>query len=199
MVVPGSDFLGDLGKPFHGPARLSSHMYATTSEARLNGDAERSDADRAPTVPESDLGSVFDADAPGLYRTILAFTGGRGDVAEEAVAEAFARAAAHTGELRDPVAWLYRVAFNVATDELRRERRQRTSPAPTASPPPEVSGLMDALKKLPPRQRAAIVLFHVGDLPVAEVAQRMGIAQPTVRVHLVRGRRRLGELLGEDE
>lgn len=170
-----------------------------TSGVRLNGDAERIDADRPSAVPERDLGAVFDTDAPGLYRTILAFTGGRGDIAEEAVAEAFARAAARTGELRDPVAWLYRVAFNVATDEIRRERRQRPPPGPTSSPPPEVAGLMEALEKLPPRQRAAIFLFHVSDLPVVEVAKRMGIAQPTVRVHLVRGRRRLGELLGDDE
>ncbi len=167
-------------------------------EAGLSEDAERVDE---PTVTGAplDLGAVFDADAPGLYRTILAFTGGRGDVAEDAVAEAFARAAARSEPLRDPVAWLYRVAFNVATDELRRERRQRDTVVPPASQPPEVAGLMEALRQLPPRQRAAIVLFHVVDLPVALVAKRMGIAQPTVRVHLVRARKRLGELLGDDE
>ena len=44
-----------------------------------------------------------------------------------------------------------------------------------------------------------MVLFYVLDLPVAEVAARMGIAAPTVRVHLMRGRRRLRDLLGDDE
>jgi DNA-directed RNA polymerase specialized sigma24 family protein len=37
------------------------------------------------------------------------------------------------------------------------------------------------------------------DLDVAEVAHRMGVAEPTVRVHLYRGRKRLRELLGTEE
>ena len=48
---------------------------------------------------------------------------------------------------------------------------------------------------LPLRERAAMVLFYVLDLPVADVAARMGVAAPTVRVHLMRGRRRLRDLL----
>jgi RNA polymerase sigma factor (sigma-70 family) len=58
---------------------------------------------------------------------------------------------------------------------------------------------MDGLRRLSPNQRAAIVLRHVMDLDVAEVARRMGIATPTVRVHLHRGRVRLRELLGTEE
>ncbi|MGH2539163.1 MAG: hypothetical protein ACRDGK_01430 [Actinomycetota bacterium] len=41
------------------------------------------------------MGVVFEAHAAPLYRTILAYTGGRADIAEEAVGEAFARATAH--------------------------------------------------------------------------------------------------------
>jgi RNA polymerase sigma-70 factor (ECF subfamily) len=58
---------------------------------------------------------------------------------------------------------------------------------------------MQALRELSPNQRAALVLRHVVDLDVAEVAARMGIAAPTVRVHLHRGRNRLRELLGAEE
>ena len=58
---------------------------------------------------------------------------------------------------------------------------------------------MDGLRRLSPNQRAAIVLRHVMDLDVAEVARRMGIATPTVRVHLHRRRVRLRELLGTEE
>jgi DNA-directed RNA polymerase specialized sigma24 family protein len=43
------------------------------------------------------------------------------------------------------------------------------------------------------------VMRHVLDLDVPEIAHRMGIAQPTVRVHLHRGRSRLRELLGAEE
>jgi RNA polymerase sigma-70 factor (ECF subfamily) len=58
---------------------------------------------------------------------------------------------------------------------------------------------MRALRKLSPNQRAAVVLRFEADLPVDEVARRMGIASPTVRVHLHRGRARLRELLGAEE
>jgi len=55
----------------------------------------------------------------GVYRTLYAFTGGRADVAEDATAEAFARALAQRDDLRDPLAWIYRAAFRVGIDELR--------------------------------------------------------------------------------
>jgi len=152
-----------------------------------------------------DLDALFRDESDGVYRTLYAFTGGRGDVAEEAVAEAFARAIAQSDELRDPLAWIYRVAFRVAIDDLRRETREANRAPATArdadpaATPPELLGLLDALRRLSPNQRAAVVLHHVLGLETDEVAHRMGIAPPTVRVHLHRGRRRLRELLGTEE
>ena len=153
-----------------------------------------------PTDAPHDLDAVFREHATGVYRTLYAFTAGRAAIAEEATAEAFARAIAHTATIRDPVAWIYRTAFRVAAAELRRERRE----------PPEAEGragegarglerLVDALRGLSPNQRAAVVLRYEADLPVAEVARRMGINAATVRVHLHRGRGRLRELLGVEE
>jgi RNA polymerase sigma-70 factor (ECF subfamily) len=150
----------------------------------------------APTAV--DLDALFRSEGDGVYRTLLAFTGGRADIAEEATAEAFARAIAKDDTLRDPLAWIYRVAFRVAIDELRRDRHRGTLIDAPASPP-ELAGVVDALRKLSPNQRAAIVLRHVIDLDVTEVAKRMGIATPTVRVHLHRGRARLRALLGSEE
>jgi RNA polymerase sigma-70 factor, ECF subfamily len=175
-------------------------MDAATVEVDLAGHSRRVRSEGVLRDATPDLGAIFDANAAALYRTILAYTGGRSDVAEEAVAEAFARAAAQFDRIRDPVPWLYRVAFNAATDELRRDRRrgQGGDPEP-AQPPAEASELFDALRNLPPRERAAMVLFYVSDLPVSEVASRMGVATATVRVHLMKGRRRLRELLGDDE
>lgn len=169
------------------------------TEARLSPDAVHPRSRRAREVEPLDLGDVFEAHAAPMYRTILAYTGGRADVAEEAVGEAFARATAHGEALRDPAAWLYRVAFNVANDELRRERRHGGEPPDTPQWPPETAGLFHALKQLPPRERAVMALFYVLDLPVADVAERLGVASATVRVHLTRGRRHLATLLGDDE
>jgi len=169
------------------------------TEARLTRDAADPRSRRAHEVESLDLGAVFEIHAAPMFRTILAYTGGRADIAEEAVGEAFARASAHADALRDPAAWLYRVAFNVANDELRRERHHGGEPPDTSQPPPEVAGLFEALKQLPPRERAVMTLFYVVDLPVADVAARLGVATATVRVHLTRGRRHLARLLGEDE
>lgn len=119
-------------------------------------------------------------------------------MAEDATAEAFARALAHPEPLRDPVAWIYRVAFRVAIDEVRREGRQ--GPATDGEvAPAELVGLIDALRRLSPNQRAAVVLRHVDDLDIEEVAARMGVSRATVRVHLHRARGRLRELLGTEE
>jgi len=145
-----------------------------------------------------DVDTLFRTEGDRVYRTLYAFTGGRADIAEEATAEAFARALARPEPLREPIAWIYRVAFRLAIDELRRDRR-RGSTIERAAPPPELLGVVDALRKLSPNQRAAIVLRHVLDLDVDEVAKRMGIAAPTVRVHLHRGRARLRDLLGSEE
>jgi RNA polymerase sigma-70 factor (ECF subfamily) len=168
-------------------------------EARLTPDAFRPERARSRKAEPLTLAAVFEVHAAPMYRTILAYTGGRSDIAEEAVGEAFARASAQADSLRDPAAWLYRVAFNVANDELRRERRERTPTPPEMHPAPEVAGLFDALKQLPPRERAAMALFYVLDLPISEVASRLGIASATVRVHLTRGRRHLAALLGDEE
>jgi RNA polymerase sigma factor (sigma-70 family) len=145
----------------------------------------------------SDLDALFREEGDAVYRTLYAFTGARADVAEEATAEAFARAVAQGDALRDPLAWIYRVAFRVAIDALRADRR-RGPQVDIAIPPPELAGLTDALRQLSPNQRAAIVLRHVLDLDPEEIAHRMGIAQPTVRVHLYRARKRLRELLGDE-
>jgi RNA polymerase sigma-70 factor (ECF subfamily) len=151
------------------------------------------------TIQAHDFDALFRRSGAGVFRTLYAYTGGRRDVAEEATAEAFARALARSETIRDPVAWIYRTAFRLANEELRAERRRGASPPEGEAPPPELTGLIDALRRLSPNQRAAIVLRHVLDLEVAEVARRMGIAAPTVRVHLHRGRKRLRELLGDEE
>jgi RNA polymerase sigma-70 factor (ECF subfamily) len=148
---------------------------------------------------DHDFDALFRDESPGVYRTLYAYTGGRADVAEDAVAEAFARALAHASTIRDPVPWIYRTAFRLANEELRRGSRQGNQAADAEVPPAELEGVIEAIRQLSVNQRAAIVLRHVADLDVGEVASRMGIATPTVRVHLHRGRQRLRRLLRDEE
>jgi RNA polymerase sigma-70 factor (ECF subfamily) len=174
-------------------------MVVSRTEARLSRDATNADVGSDAGGWRPVLGGLFEAHAAAMYRTILAYTGGRGDLAEEAVGEAFSRAAARAAGLRNPVAWLYRVAFNVANDELRREGRDGVGVRDPVQQPPDRSEVLEALKRLPPRERAVMALFYVVDLPVREVAARLGIGAATVRVHLTRGRRHLAALLGDEE
>jgi hypothetical protein len=106
-----------------------------------------------------------------LWRAIVAYAGGRADVADEAVAEAFARAIERDGQVRDPKVYLYRVAFRVAASEL----RQRTEAPIEEAVVEDVLPLGDlgpALRQLSPAQRAAIFLHYEADQPVREVAVR---------------------------
>ncbi len=147
-----------------------------------------------------DYEQVFRDVAPGLWRAIYAFTAGRRAVADDAVAEAFARALEQAGQIRDPVPWLYRTAFRLAAQDLRRERREpEPGPDQAAASAAGLGALVPALRQLSPAQRAAVVLRYEADLPVQEIAARMGTSVGAVKVHLFRGRRRLRELLGNEE
>jgi DNA-directed RNA polymerase specialized sigma24 family protein len=57
---------------------------------------------------------------------------GRGDLAREATAEAFARLVANAGSVSEPRGWLYRTGYRVVIDELRREQRTAGSVPDTA-------------------------------------------------------------------
>jgi RNA polymerase sigma-70 factor (ECF subfamily) len=145
---------------------------------------------------------VFRDAAPALWKTIYAFAAGRRAVADDAVAEAFARGLEHADQIRDPVPWLYRTAFRIAAADLRRERRERElepEADQAAASAAGLAALVPALRQLSPAQRGAVVMHYEADLPVREVASRMGTSAAAVRVHLFRGRRRLRELLGDDE
>lgn len=124
------------------------------------------------------------------------------------VQEAFARASARWSQLRSyevPEAWVRRVAMNLAAERARRLRRQarallRVGPPPQVpSASVEALALLDALRALPIRHRQAIVLHHLVDLPVEEVAQTLSVPSGTVKSWLARGRRALAARLGDAE
>jgi RNA polymerase sigma factor (sigma-70 family) len=98
----------------------------------------------------------------------------------------------------------FRVAVNLAKSHLR--RRQATSfglvsplerrDADPAARSVDWLGMVDALAALSGRQRSCVVLVDYADMDAATVAEILGMAEPTVRVHLMRGRRVLRERLG---
>ena len=138
---------------------------------------------------------VYRAEALKMWRALVGFTGDR-EIANDAVAEAFARAIRDRSSIRDLRAWTWVVAFRIASAEL----RERTVPldAPQAhgdEPTASVPELVRALRLLPTNQRLALVLHDYADRPTSEVAAILGCSRATVHVHLSRGRRKLRELL----
>jgi RNA polymerase sigma-70 factor (ECF subfamily) len=104
-------------------------------------------------------------------------------------------------EVIDRRAYLYRTVLTVATDHHRRTlaRRLREMKAAPRERVPDFAELdfevLDAVGRLSVQQRAAVFLTYWEDLPVDVVGQRMGVSPGTVKRHLARARKRLGELL----
>jgi RNA polymerase sigma-70 factor (ECF subfamily) len=128
---------------------------------------------------------------------VLAFSGDP-DVASDAVAEAFAQALRRGSALRDPERWLWRTVFRIAAGEMK-ERGRRSVRMPEGSYEMEDAtvDLVAALATLSERQRSAVVLHHAMGFPTREIAAILGSTPAAVRVHLMRGRRRLREALGD--
>jgi RNA polymerase sigma-70 factor (ECF subfamily) len=143
---------------------------------------------------------LYRAEGERLWRALLGYSGDR-DVASDAVAEAFAQALRRGEALRDPRRWIWRAAFRIAAGELKRRRQGATmieTASSSESPIPMLDVVM-ALKQLSANQRAAVVLHHYADYPVREVASILGSTSAAVRVHLMRGRKRLRQLLEDDD
>lgn len=131
-----------------------------------------------------------------MFRALVAYTG-LAEVARDAVGEAFAQALAREHELRDPAAWVWRVAFIVARAELR--ERHQMQPATDVERSYELgeptTDVFETLSRISPNQRLCVVLHDYADRPTTEIAELLGISRATVHVHLSAGRRRLRLLL----
>ncbi|MCH8130630.1 MAG: SigE family RNA polymerase sigma factor [Acidobacteria bacterium] len=90
------------------------------------------------------------------------------------------------GSLDDPEAYLFRAVLNESRSVRRLVRDDHVEQAP--DPLPEV---IEALRRLPMRQRAAAYLVYYADLSVAEAAELMGCAPGTVKWYLHDARLRL--------
>lgn len=140
-------------------------------------------------VSDDEFSEFYLAQRDRCLRAVVA-SGLRPDAAEEAVAEAFARAWSHWPRVRAlerPEAWVVRTAVNADISWWRRRRRE----SPTDDPPDAVqpvasdrTDLMAALHRLPPKQREVVVLRHLLDLSTQQTADHLGIAPGTVASQL---------------
>jgi RNA polymerase sigma-70 factor (ECF subfamily) len=155
---------------------------------------------------EGDFADFYSATWPRTLTVVYALTGDRG-TAEEVAQEAYVKAWSHWNKVShydQPAAWVRQVATRLAVSRWRRSRvaatwlsRQRERE--TAPPPDETTtALVRALQEIPEAQRRAIVLHHLADLPVAEVARIERCPVGTVKARLSRGRTALAALLADE-
>jgi RNA polymerase sigma-70 factor, ECF subfamily len=138
---------------------------------------------------------------------IYAMIGNR-DEAQECVQEAFVRAWAHRRKLdraEHPEAWVRTTAYRLAVSRWRKTSRARRpadravgAATEAAAPSENHVALVAALKQLPDAQRQALVLHHIADLPVHDVAREVGVPEGTIKARLSRGRAALALMLADE-
>lgn len=138
--------------------------------------------------------TVFARHGATIYRYLRRRVGE--DLAEELVAETFARAFRARGRF-DPrgewaLPWLYGIAANLLRMHRRTEERRLGSSLDAVALGP---ALAEALAGLPPGQREVLLLHAWADLAHDEIAAALGISTATVRSHLHRARARVAERL----
>lgn len=167
---------------FDGPA---PYMYMTSGKLRDKADFER----------------FCEAEFRSLVR-LLRYCGLDGSGSQDLAQEALARTWQHwtrVSRMDYPPAWTRRVALNLARSKRRRlmiERRVLNRMTPQ-EPAALVDHVLDsivltrAISALPGRQRDAVVLRHLLDLPYAEVADALGVPISTAKSLVQRGVKRL--------
>ncbi|WP_308113924.1 RNA polymerase sigma factor SigM [Kineosporia corallincola] len=144
--------------------------------------------------------------ADRLWAVALRTTGDPEEAAD-AVQDAMVSALRYADHYRGDAAvstWLHRIVVNAALDRLRRRAARPSVPLGER----DVMGNRDehgatvarldvraALAKLPDAQRVALVLVDLEDVPVAEAAQLLGVAEGTVKSRCSRARVALAQIL----
>lgn len=146
-----------------------------------------------------DFETFYAAEFQRVYKAIYLTSGSR-DVAHDMTQEAFKLAFVRWRRLRDkPWAggWVMTTALNLL-------RKERARPAETElraeALPPVFDGsdlaAIESLRSLPHRQRAAALLYYLGDIPVHEIAEVMHVADGTVKALLSQARESLRTIMG---
>lgn len=173
---------------------------------------EGAEPERAPSMtwwdtrvsdPTAEFTRFFEVEFQAVVRTAYFIVHDR-QRAEDVAQEAFTQLYVHWAKVaayQRPDAWVRRVAIRTAVRAAGRERRRSELEKETDYPAGERAqdvDLIRAVRQLPPQQRAAVALFYFEDRPLAEIAHILDCTESTARVHLVKARRRLGDLLGEE-
>lgn len=154
------------------------------------------------------FGELFGRHRDRLWAVALRTMGNPEDAADglqDGMIAAFRRAGSYRGEAA-VTTWLHRVVVNACLDRIRRGKARPTVPLPETDVPSRRDehavtetrlDVTAALAALPEHQRAALVLVDMHDMPVAEAARVLGVAEGTIKSRCARGRAALLAVLTE--
>ncbi len=141
---------------------------------------------------------LYEREFAAVFRAALLLCGDRA-AAEDATQEAFARALVRWRRLESQpwaAGWVMTTAMNLARRGIRSPPEAANGPSTSAVDQDAQLDVRSALRRLPARQQEAVALHYLLDLSVEETAAAMDVAQGTVKSHLSRARKALGEALG---
>jgi RNA polymerase sigma-70 factor (sigma-E family) len=157
-----------------------------------------------PTIVEVELGAspprpafddVYAAEHAPLVR-LAALLLGSSAAAEDVVQDAFAKLHPRFGTVHHPAGWLHTAVVRACSNERRRwgvARRHVHRLAVGDGVDPPVHELVASVRRLPPRQRAVVVLRFYADLTEADIASALGVRVGTVKSSLHRALAHLRE------
>lgn len=161
---------------------------------------------------DAQVAALFDQHF-GRLRDLAYMILGDRDVAEEMAMEAFVKTFSGWTRIRDvdrADAYLRRAVVNLCRSRIRRrsieyrvnavtyKREERRAPDWDPDRHEDARRVWAAVKELPPRQRAAIVLRYMEDLNEREIADALECSVGTVRSQLSRARQKLQRWLTEE-
>lgn len=131
------------------------------------------------------------------------------DVIQESLVRAF-RSLRRCQDRTNFKGWLFRIVSNQCKTHVTRRRRRSLESLEAASDIPAVENpatdaeaadvrrrVREALRELPQEQREALVLKYVEGLSLPEMAERLSVSVPALKMRLLRARRELLGMLQE--
>jgi RNA polymerase sigma-70 factor (ECF subfamily) len=154
--------------------------------------------------PAADVAALYRRTWPRLIGVLGSIGGSRAD-AEEVAQDAYVKLLSRWDSIRrydDPEAWVRAVAVRTLVSRLRRQQvatralaKLRGRPTEVREPDGEALDVAAALARITPAQRAVVVLHHVMDLPIEQIAEELQLPPGTVKSRLARARQALAPLL----
>ena len=192
-------------------SRYPAHGGPVAPGSSGAGSAVRGTADASPAGARQAVSALYEAHAVGLIRLAVVMLGDR-PAAEDVVQEAFCGLYRRWDQLGDKgkaLSYVRSATLNGCRSELRHRIRNERRGSPPASRAGTASAehaaligeehdqVLSALRRLPDRQREALVLRFYLDLTEPEIAAAMGVSHGTVKSTTSRALAALGRFLEE--